>query len=82
LKFRVANLWRKEQQSFDIADVQKVFQEVLEELGFEEHHDVLGCKDCEWDGGDFVYCPRSRSHKDHPFHVCPVYQLCCGTPPQ
>jgi len=58
--------------------VQEAFQRTLSDLGVEVEHNVLGCPDCRWEGRDVIYCPRSRHHRDHPFHECPgLGQECC-----
>ena len=39
--------------------VQEVFRRTLSDLGVEVEHNVFGCPDCQWEGRNVVYCPRS-----------------------
>ena len=58
--------------------VQETFQKVLSDLGVKVHHDVMGCKDCQWEGQEVIYYIRSHHNQDHPFHECPrLGQECC-----
>jgi len=50
--------------------VQKAFQMTLDDLGFEEAHNVMGCSDCRWEGRNVIYCIRSWHNRDHPYRVC------------
>jgi len=47
---------------------QGAFEEAVRELGVEMHHDVLGCRECHWEGHDIIYCRRSRHNRGHPYH--------------
>ena len=57
--------------------VQQAFQDCIDQLGVDLHHDILGCQDCTWEGGRVEYCRRSQFHKSHPFHRCAPDQDCC-----
>ena len=56
---------------------QGAFEQTVRELGVEMNHDVLGCRDCHWEGRDIIYCRRSRHNQEHPYHKCPISQECC-----
>ena len=78
LRFQVSNFWQKLQQDHDVFAVQRAFREVLGSLEVEEHHDVLGCRECKFsDLGRVTYCTKSRHNKSHPYHSCPAYEICC-----
>ena len=78
LCFQVSNFWQKLQQDHDVFAVQRAFREVLGSLQVEEHHDVLGCRECKFsDLGRVTYCTKSRHNKSHPYHSCPAYEICC-----
>jgi len=47
------------------------------DLGVEMNDDVLGCRDCHWEGRDIIYCRRSRHNREHAYHECPIGQECC-----
>ena len=70
--------WQQRQAEYGTIMVQEAFRCTLSELGVETEHNVFGCSDCRWEGRDVIYCPRSRHHRDHPFHECPgLGQECC-----
>ena len=56
---------------------QGAFEQVVRDLGVEMNHDVLGCRDCHWEGRDIIYCRRPRRNQEHAYHECPVGQECC-----
>ena len=56
---------------------QEAFEGVVRDLGVEMNYDVLGCRDCHWEGRDIVYCRRSQHNREHPYHECPIGQECC-----
>ena len=53
----------------------RAFGEELEMHNIELNHNILGCQDCLVEGVP-AYCSRSRSHPDHPLHVCPWVGVC------
>ena len=64
-------------KEYGMESAQGVFEEVVRELGVEMNHDVLGCRDCHWEGHDIIYCRRSRHNREHLYHECPIGQECC-----
>jgi hypothetical protein len=78
LWFHTTNFFKKMQQEFGVWETQEVFKRALEEFGVEEFHNVFGCVDCKWEGEDIIYCHKSRHHRSHPFHLCPVWGICCA----
>ena len=44
---------------------QGAFEQAVVDLGVEMNHDVLGCRDCHWEGRDIIYCRRSRHNQEH-----------------
>jgi len=64
-------------KEYGMESAQGVFEEVVRELGVEMNHDVLGCRECHWEGRDIIYCKHSWHNREHPYHVCPIGQECC-----
>src|SRR6267378_3455604 len=78
LRMQVRRFWQQRQAEFGTLMVQEAFQQTLNDLGVEMNHDVLGCRDCYWNGDVYYYCIQSRHHHEHPYHVCPgLGQECC-----
>jgi len=50
LRMQVRRFWQRAQREQGTEEVQKVFQWMMDNLGFEEAHNVLGCSDCQWEG--------------------------------
>jgi hypothetical protein len=78
LWFHTSNFFKEMQQEFGVWETQNIFKRALEEFGVEEFHDVLGCVDCRWEGEDIIYCRKSCHHRSHPFHLCPIWGVCCA----
>ena len=53
----------------------QAFGEELEMHNIEVNHNVLGCRDCSVEGVP-AYCSCSRSHPDHPLHICLWVGIC------
>jgi len=64
-------------KEYGMESAQGAFEEAVRELGVEMNHDVLGCRECHWEGRDIIYCRRSRHNQEHPYHTCPIGQECC-----
>jgi len=64
-------------KEYRMGSAQGAFEEVVRELGVEMNHDVLGCRECHWEGCDIIYCRRSRHNREHLYHECPIGQECC-----
>ena len=71
-------LWQRAQREHGVEAVQKAFQMTLDNLGFEEAHNMMGCCNCQWEGHEVIYCIQSQHNQDHPYHICPGQgQECC-----
>ena len=78
LQMEVWRFWQRKQAEHGLMMVQEAFEKVLSDLGSDLHHDMFGCKDCQWEGRDVIYCRWSWHHWDRPLHVCPgLGQECC-----
>jgi len=70
-------MFRTLAKEYGLEVAQGAFEQAVMDLGVEMNHDVLGCRDCHWEGRDIVYCRRSRHNREHPYHECPIGQECC-----
>ena len=77
MRLKVIRMFQDLSEEFGLLDAQRTFEDVLEQYGVEMQHDVLGCRDCQWEGRDVIYCRWSPHHRDHPLHSCPIGQECC-----
>ena len=77
LRMQSQQMFRSLVKEYGALAAQEAFEGVVRDLGVEMNHDVLGCRDCHWEGRDIVYCRRSRHNREHPYHECPIGQECC-----
>jgi hypothetical protein len=79
IRFQTRRFLQKLQQDhgeLDIFVVQQAVKQGLDELWIEENHNILGCRDCFWEGSNIYYCRKSIHNARHPYHRCPAYQKC------
>jgi len=77
LRMESQRMFRALVKEYGMESAQGAFEEAVRELGVEMNHDVLGCRECHWEGRDIIYCRRSRHNREHPYHTCPIGQECC-----
>jgi len=70
-------MFRTLAKEYGLEAAQGAFEQAVVDLGVEMNHDVLGCRDCHWEGRDIIYCRRSRHNQEHAYHECPIGQECC-----
>jgi len=77
LRMESQRMFRTLVKEYGMEVAQGAFVQMVRELGVEMNHDVLGCRECHWEGRDIIYCRRSRHNREHPYHECPIGQECC-----
>ena len=62
MRLRVVRMFQDLSDEFGLLETQQTFGDMLDWYGVEVQHDMLGCRDCQWEGRDVIYCRWSPHH--------------------
>ena len=51
MRLKVIRMFQDLSDEFGLLEAQRTFEDVLDRYGVEMQHDMLGCQDCQWEGG-------------------------------